>query len=304
MKPFLLDILVCPGTKRRLRLEEPLSKNGEIVGGFLCDDVSGQRYPILDGVPVFVGDGRLVTGRGAERSYKSSSDLRAKWKSLVRRYPALTRVLQFVFDPAHVSHAARNRLLASLGPDGLVLNVGAGVKRLPMVCSVNLDIELFGNVDVVADGQEAPFADGSFDAVILEYVIEHVLDSSRITSEIHRILKPGGHVYATVPFMQAYHGNPDDYHRFTETGLRELWRDFECIECGPFGGPSSALVCVMKEYLAVLLSLNSKTVYSVLSQVLIIPFFPLKYLDVVLARTRNAHNVAFSLVYVGKKRSD
>jgi SAM-dependent methyltransferase len=227
--------------------------------------------------------------------------VRAKWKNFVRRYPDLARILQFVFDPAYVSHATRNKLLTSLRRNALVLNIGAGVKRLPRVSSINLDIELYGNVDVVADAQEMPFADSSFDCVVLEYVVEHVSDSSRIVNEIYRVLRPGGYIYATAPFLQAYHGNPDDYYRFTQSGFREFWRKFRCIECKPFGGPTSALVCTVKEYLSIVFSFNSRVIYSILSQILIIPFFPLKYLDLVLVKTKNSHNIAFSLLYVGKK---
>ena len=302
MKPYLLELLADPKTKNRLQLLEPVYAGEEIIGGVLFDDISKKTYPIKNGVPHFTIDLEAQASLGiAGINYLASADPRAKWKNVVRRYPTLTRFLQFVFDPAYVSHSTRNKFINSLSGDPTILNIGAGVKRFGDVRCVNLDLEEYGNVDVVADAQGMPFIDSSFDAVLLKYVVEHIPDSSRLVAEIHTVLRPGGYVYATVPFMQAYHGNPDDYYRFTISGFQEFWRDFECVECKPFGGPTSALITMIKEYLAILFSFNSKTVYSILSQLLIIPLFPLKYVDVFLVKSKNAHNIAFSIVFLGRK---
>ncbi len=229
-------------------------------------------------------------------------DLRVRWKNFIRRSPKLASVFEFIFNPAFISNGARKRLLKSLPENAGILNLGSGTKRFGNKC-VNLDIEPFANVDIVADARNMPFLDGSFDLVILEYVIEHVEDSQKMISEIYRVLKDGGVVYSTVPFMQSYHGNPKDYYRFTMEGFVKLWDSsgFAMVECLPSGGPTSALVCMLKEYLAILFSFNSKAVYSVLSQLFIIIFFPLKYMDLLLANSRNAHNIAYSFSYIGRK---
>lgn len=235
-------------------------------------------------------------------NYKQARDIRAKWKSYIRKYPFLTRFAQFLFDPAYVSNRYRNSLLKSLEENALILNIGAGVIHLPFVKAINLDIEPYGNVSVVGDAQLLPFHDNGINAVILEYTIEHVPVYSKMIYEINRVLKKGGYVYITVPFLQSYHGNPDDYWRVTQSGLSFLFRDFDCIACKPFGGPTSALICMLKEYLAILLSFNSSIVYSILSQLLILPFIPFRYLDILLCRSKNAHNACFSLCYIGRKR--
>src|SRR5919112_1177575 len=48
----------------------------------------------------------------------------------------------------------------------------------------------------VADAQELPFADESFDAVIAAHMLYHVPDRDKAFSEIVRILRDGGHLYA------------------------------------------------------------------------------------------------------------
>ncbi|HQP12861.1 MAG TPA: class I SAM-dependent methyltransferase, partial [Candidatus Omnitrophota bacterium] len=225
----------------------------------------------------------------------------ARWKAMVRRFPALTRILQFIFDPAHVNPSARKALINSLPEDAVILNIGAGVKKYPRRC-VNVDINAFGNVDVVADAQRLPFQDNTIDLCLMEYVVEHVPYSDKMKAEIYRVLKKGGCLYATVPFMQSYHGNPDDYYRFTVSGLPVFFSQFEKLECQPFGGPASALCNAVKEFLAIALSFNNKVIYAVLSQVFIIPVFPFKYLDCLLAKSANAHHLAFSFYYIGRKK--
>jgi ubiquinone/menaquinone biosynthesis C-methylase UbiE len=50
---------------------------------------------------------------------------------------------------------------------------------------------------VVADAQAVPFAPASFDAVIANHMLYHVPDRAQALSEIRRVLRPGGRLYAT-----------------------------------------------------------------------------------------------------------
>jgi SAM-dependent methyltransferase len=44
-----------------------------------------------------------------------------------------------------------------------------------------------------------PFARGSFDGILLNEVLEHVPDEATTLSEIHRVLRPGGHLVVMSP---------------------------------------------------------------------------------------------------------
>lgn len=50
----------------------------------------------------------------------------------------------------------------------------------------------------VADVQDLPFPDGSFDLVTLNIVLVYVPDKQRALEEMARVLRPGGHVLATM----------------------------------------------------------------------------------------------------------
>jgi SAM-dependent methyltransferase len=78
-----------------------------------------------------------------------------------------------------------------------------------------------GDVD-----EPLPFADASFDAVVLKDLLEHVRDPVALVGEVHRVLRPGGRVFASSPDAQRWVW--DDYtHRrpFTRKSLRLLFRD-------------------------------------------------------------------------------
>jgi SAM-dependent methyltransferase len=51
----------------------------------------------------------------------------------------------------------------------------------------------------VADGQQLPFPDATFDRIIAAEVMEHIPDDVQAAGELARVLKPGGTVAVTVP---------------------------------------------------------------------------------------------------------
>ena len=51
---------------------------------------------------------------------------------------------------------------------------------------------------IAAYGEKLPFADGAFDIVLCDNVVDHAEDPRRIVEEIARVLAPGGLLYFTV----------------------------------------------------------------------------------------------------------
>jgi len=65
-------------------------------------------------------------------------------------------------------------------------------------------------------------AEYSFDAVICEQVLEHVRDPWLGARTLHALCRPGGHVIVSTPFLIRVHNEPEDFWRFTVSGLRLL----------------------------------------------------------------------------------
>jgi ubiquinone/menaquinone biosynthesis C-methylase UbiE len=94
---------------------------------------------------------------------------------------------------------------------------------------------------------DLPFADNSFDGVVVQAVLEHVVDR-RAAWRRHRVLKGRGVVYAETPFMQQVHMGPYDFTRFTHSGHRRLFRWFRGGRAAPCG-PGMALAWAYQHFL-------------------------------------------------------
>jgi len=107
--------------------------------------------------------------------------------------------------------------------NGLILDCGAGQRDLYYENIVNLDIVPYDTTDIVAAGENLPFNDNSFDAVVSLSVLEHVKDPFLCAKELSRVLKPGGELICSVPFLQPYHAYPHHYFNMTTQGLSNLF---------------------------------------------------------------------------------
>jgi len=88
------------------------------------------------------------------------------------------------------------------------------------------DIEIRASgIDVIANIENLPFKERSFDVVLLSEVIEHVPDEKAALNEIHRILVPGGMAIITFPFMHQMHELPNDFRRNTEFGMQRALKE-------------------------------------------------------------------------------
>jgi SAM-dependent methyltransferase len=69
-----------------------------------------------------------------------------------------------------------------------------------------------------------------YDFVVCTEVLEHTRQPFDAVNNIFNILKPGGLAFVSTPFNFRIHGPLPDCWRFTEYGLRELFKPFEIIE--------------------------------------------------------------------------
>ncbi|MCE5324678.1 class I SAM-dependent methyltransferase [bacterium] len=121
-----------------------------------------------------------------------------------------------------------------------------GYRQIELIDS---DISFGPRTKLICDAHDIPFVDNTFDGVIAQAVLEHVLDPYRCVEEIHRVMKSDGLVYAETPFMQPVHGSCYDFTRFTYLGHRRLFRAFSEIDSGVACGPGVSLAGAWKYFL-------------------------------------------------------
>jgi SAM-dependent methyltransferase len=84
--------------------------------------------------------------------------------------------------------------------------------------------------------------DGGWDFMIAEQVLEHVPNPERALRNAFTMLRPGGILLVTTPFLIKFHPHPADFSRWTADGIKELltragfarvtansWGNRECI---------------------------------------------------------------------------
>ncbi len=78
-------------------------------------------------------------------------------------------------------------------------------------------------VDVKADILDLPFEDNSFDVIICNHVLEHIVDDRKAMSELYRVMKPGGWGILQVPMKNSLEKTYED---FTITDPKERQKHF------------------------------------------------------------------------------
>jgi SAM-dependent methyltransferase len=155
--------------------------------------------------------------------------------------------------------AALERLAAELRvpPGGRVLDYGcadAPYRRFFGGDTRYLAADLPGNPDAtleLTDEGRVPLDDGSVDAVLSTQVLEHVADPARYLEECHRVLRPGGRLLLSTHGFMVYHPDPDDYWRWTCSGLRLSVRQagFEIVRFEGIMGPAASGLQLLQDAL-------------------------------------------------------
>ena len=116
-----------------------------------------------------------------------------------------------------------------------ILNIGAGgevstVLAQAGVKATSVDVDPARQPDIVAGLEDMRrFSDATAGAIFCIEVLEHVPRPHVAVSEIYRVLRPGGLLVGSTPFLLGIHDGPNDYFRFTRHGLAYLFGAFEPV---------------------------------------------------------------------------
>ncbi len=119
---------------------------------------------------------------------------------------------------------------------GKVLDFGCGTKPYKYVFAevteyIGVDFENTGHphegehIDFFYNGKHLPFSDNTFDAILSTEVFEHIFNIDELISELYRVLKPGGFILITCPFVYPEHEAPYDFARYTHFGLINIFEN-------------------------------------------------------------------------------
>lgn len=133
-----------------------------------------------------------------------------------------------------------------LTPTDTICDIGNQGKEIPELASfklITLDVTGSTGPDVVADITRfnSHIPDESYDALMCTEVLEHVVDPFAAIRELRRIVKIGGHILFTTPLNARIHGPVPDCWRFTEFGLKVLFRDFATVYFNKLSTPGRNL---------------------------------------------------------------
>ena len=109
------------------------------------------------------------------------------------------------------------------------------------------------HLDLQADlSAPLPFAEASFDTVLLSDVLEHVPAPEQLWCEMARLLSPGGHAIVNLPFLYGIHEAPHDYGRYTEFALRRFAQNagLKVVLLESVGGSAEVLADLLAKHLA------------------------------------------------------
>ena len=239
---------------------------------------------------------------------------RGRWEWASMRVSALIRsVQQWIFTPPSTNYLYRKidpSPYDFIPKNSLIVDIGSREARgrysfgdppegSRVLC---VDLEDLPGVDIVADAHDLHMIqDNSVDCVVSISTLEHVRDPFKVVSEIHRILKPGGIIYLNIPFIFAFHAAPDDYYRFSISGIKILCKEFKLIDCGFNRGPASTMCDLLARFFGILFSFNSVKMYNATRVLFAWMFFWMKYLDAIIAHYRMAYVIHGGSYFVGQK---
>lgn len=298
LSAIIEDLLRCPICKARLqRSDERL----------LCTDSHCKtHFPIIDGIPILINENASIFSihdytSGHNTIFRRQEN--SKTRNLLRH--TIPSISMNIKSKNNYKHFAKLLLNQSKAPKVLVIGgrtLGQGMKSFLTFQSIEIiesDISFGPRTMLICDAHSIPFEDGSFDGVVVQAVLEHVVDPYKCVDEIHRVLDKNGLVYAETPFIQQVHMGPYDFTRFTHIGQRRLFRKFEEIESGAVCGPGMALAWSYHHFL--LSFTKSKILRKCITAFSGLTSFYLKYMDYYLINKSGTFDSASSFYFMGQK---
>jgi len=260
-----------------------------------------EPFPRLSGKDVLIDFDNSVLDRTTTLASGATSVVgRGRWRVLLSRVVDGTNRHAKTFARMMIEGVTHDQrgdkpVIAVFGAG----EIGIGSEPLyesPDVRIVPFDIYASPDISFVADAHSVPLRDGSVDAVWIQGMLELVVDPRQVVAEAWRILKPGGLMFTDTAFMWPICEGRYDFNRWSPSGLRWLFRDFDVLSAGQSTGPGTMAVLAIRFLFQSLLRSTK------LGQIAAAPFVWLRLLDR-FCDDRRALDASVGMFIFGRKRA-
>ena len=223
-------------------------------------------YPNIDGTPVLIDNTSKYTLISKENIIKNYAKSRINRRKKSKIYKIF---FNLIYGKSKKTFSNSKYILNFLGKNKRnILVIGSGTKgdNLNLIWNSNhniigIDIYKSNSVNIIADAHSLPFKEESFDCVIIQAVLEHVLNPFKVSSEIKRVLKKNGIFYAEFPFMQQVHEGIYDFFRSSHSGILVLFPYIKPFSSGELRSAALAFAWSYRELIGRIFSRRKSIVF-------------------------------------------
>lgn len=290
-KEIGLEKLQCVECKKSLKITKPKK--------LIC--ANNHTFQIKNNIPLllskdsdfFLRASKVSSfGKSMKEEYEISR--KAKMKQFIKTITNTPDLLLRMFD----SDIYLDKLTDNENPGKFVVSVGGGPVR-KRATVINLNIDMYPNVDIIGDAHNLPFKNNSVDGILIYAVFEHLERPDLAVAEIYRVLKKGGLVFAETPFLQHYHGYPFHFQNYTITGHEYLFRKFTVLKSGPIGGPFGTIATLLLNLPEDLIT--NKYLRKIILYILGVFLLPIRALDIFFKNNRNTFKLTSGTYIFARK---
>jgi SAM-dependent methyltransferase/uncharacterized protein YbaR (Trm112 family) len=281
----IYKIIACPVCKNEIRKEG----NKLICKEHGCFKITER------GIPVLFRDENDRNFEDGKIAYQDEEE--NKKKIYLKKY--LFKKPKLYFGNS-LHDNLKKKYIENSPKEKIILNIGSGHETgFKQENLINFDIYPHWNTHISGDAHHLTFLCNSIDVIWLCAVLEHIQNPFQVMEEVYRVLKPGGLVLISVPFLQYLHASPHDYFRYTKYGIRSICSRFIEIESGPsYTGPLGTIIKLVS--IIPLMYFKNRIVKNALSVIVSWIFSPLLIIDLIFKSNDN-EILTGGICYLGKK---
>lgn len=199
----------------------------------------------------------------------------------------------FVYSVRRLLQKGLDKIIPSL--NGIVLDLGCG--EMPYknyILSRNKKINKYIGVDIKKskyhtkvkpdmywNGRSIKLKNNSVDIVMATELFEHLNNIDEVLTEIIRILKRGGLLFFTTPFIWPLHETPNDQYRYTPYSLihklhKNGFKKIKVFKLGDYNASLAQMICIwIPIYKSTINNIFIKKAFSLIEYVILYPLIRL-----------------------------